>query len=318
MYPGQKNQALTGIWTFLTFLTVGLRLGAQHPDSSSIAGVVFLDSITVTAVRQGWDLNQFILKIKNDQTLYEAFRNLRTMSYQFDYNLSASRRQGKHLTNYSARAFQSWDGQCRTMSVLDEKISGPWKDRHGDYTYFSATLVDRLFLTHGRICTDRTSSPPPITTNLSGREKYINLLKKILFNPGSGEDIPILGREFELFDISKSAYYEHSIRQIELSGQTVLVIRSVLKKGLKPHQENKNIVRELVSYMLKNDNQIIYRTYHLINHSIVLDCDVNIAFEVGQNGEKYFVKQCHLQGYWNFPGKKWEKVTFNIAINPQS
>ncbi len=293
--------------------------GAQYVvDSSSIAGVVFLDSITVTAVRAGWNLDEFILKIKKDESLYEAFRNLRKMNYTFEYQISANRRKGKNAASYVGQFIQNWDGRCRSMYIKSEETKGPWLEPNGDYSFFSATMADRLFLTHGQVCDQvNTSLSDRKSSSSSGREKYVNLLKHILFNPGSGEDIPILGHEFELFDPSNSPYYTHSISQIEWSGQSVIIIHSVLNKGLKPHEERKNIVRELVSYMRKEDKQIIHRSYHLVNHSLILDCDVKISFDVRQHQSSYYVNKCQLEGYWNFPGKKWENASFNISINPQ-
>lgn len=311
------SKASVGTLVWLS-LSVSLCRAQAGVDSSSIAGVVFLDSITVTAIRAGWDLNEFILKIKQDQSLYVAFRNLRKMNYSFEYQISANRRKGKNAASFTAQFLQIWDGRCRSMVLKNEETTGPWLEPNGDYAFFSAKLADRLFLTHGQICdqANRSISEQKVSS-ANGKEKYINLLKRILFNPGNGDDIPLLGHEFELFDPNNSPFYTHSISQIEKSGQPIILIHSTLKKDLKPHEERKNIVRELVSYMRKEDNQIIHRSYHLVNRSFILDCDVTISFDVLEYQSKYYVHKCQLLGYWNIPGKKWENVSFNISIYPQ-
>lgn len=307
----------TTLFLILLSTVLSLRLPAQVLDSSSVAGVVFLDSITVTAVRSGWDLDAFIERVKNDQSLYGAFRNLRGMSYGFDYEVTAQGRKGKKLATASGKAIQQWDGHCRTMHNQEEHITGPWLEPSGEYTHFSASMFDRLFLTHGRVCAGQNTSPARSVESNHGREKYINLLKRILFNPGSGEDIPFLGHEFELFDVKKSTIYQHSISQIDYHGAPVFVVRSILSENINPREKKKNIIRELVSYLRVDDGQVIHRAYHLVNHSLILDCDVNISFTVAQHQTKYFVQSCYLDGYWNFPGKKWEKASFNIQIKPQ-
>ncbi|MEM6700978.1 MAG: hypothetical protein AAF599_21430, partial [Bacteroidota bacterium] len=67
------------VWCFLSLVT---KSSAQEYDP--IVNVIHLDSFVVTATRSGFEVADFVEMVQEDESFYQAFRNLRFLSYQSD------------------------------------------------------------------------------------------------------------------------------------------------------------------------------------------------------------------------------------------
>ena len=72
-----------------------------------------------------------------------------------------------------------------------------------------AKMFDRIFFTHGKICEPLV--PPPISGG-KGIQKHINELKKLMFQPGSPVDVPIIGNRTAIFEPQMRPYYDYALR----------------------------------------------------------------------------------------------------------
>ncbi|HRF78440.1 MAG TPA: hypothetical protein PLB46_17800, partial [Chitinophagales bacterium] len=74
------------------FLLIGLLMlqvnviFAQVDDTTRFEGVITLDSFVLSAVRNGFNVDDFVRFVEEDTTFHQAFRNLR----QVPYNSSAT------------------------------------------------------------------------------------------------------------------------------------------------------------------------------------------------------------------------------------
>ena len=74
----------------------------QSPGTGSLADIVYLDSIVVRATKADFSVPDFIALVENDQSFYQAFRNLRFASYIMETQLDFENRKAKPLVNYAA------------------------------------------------------------------------------------------------------------------------------------------------------------------------------------------------------------------------
>ncbi len=65
--------------TILSFLFLSQLIFAQE----QIVKSVLLDSVTVTGVKDGFDIDEFIHYVKTDTTFYIAFKHLRYYTHQY-------------------------------------------------------------------------------------------------------------------------------------------------------------------------------------------------------------------------------------------
>ena len=70
--------------------------------------------------------------------------------------------------------------------VIEQKTTGDFFDKKGDYNYITGEMYASIFLTKGKICGEdnivagRTFNP----SDKSGMEKHKEQLKMLFFNPG--------------------------------------------------------------------------------------------------------------------------------------
>merc|ERR1712127_631960 len=102
-------------------------MGRDTIEFSSFS--IQLDSLVVTATRKGFDVNDFIKMIQEDESFYKAFRNIRTMTYTSDNDLKMFSKKGKVKASLINTINQTSDGRCRTMKTINPIISGKFYKR---------------------------------------------------------------------------------------------------------------------------------------------------------------------------------------------
>ncbi|MEL7021273.1 MAG: hypothetical protein AAGK47_06690, partial [Bacteroidota bacterium] len=88
--------------------------GRAQVDSTyqGISTVVFLDSFVVTAQRKGFQVDDFIKLVQEDDSFYEAFRNFRFVSADFTNELMFYDKRKKVRATYQSTTRQESDGLC--------------------------------------------------------------------------------------------------------------------------------------------------------------------------------------------------------------
>ncbi|MFK7935500.1 MAG: hypothetical protein AB8G22_18435, partial [Saprospiraceae bacterium] len=193
----------------LPFHSVSAQTDSTH---SPIATVVFLDSFVVTAQRQCFQVNDFVELVQNDESFYEAFKNLRFVTADFNNQIIFYDKDGSIKADYSSLAQQKNKGACRTMKFSEEKTTGNFfkNKRKRNYRYYTAKMYDRVFFTRGRKCGDPFAEG--LKANKKGLNKHINELKKLIFQPGKPVNVPIVGKKTQIFSKEVMPYYNYSIR----------------------------------------------------------------------------------------------------------
>ena len=274
-----------------------------------------LDSLIVTATRKGFDVEDFIKMVQEDESFYKAFRNIRTMSYTSDNNIKMFSKKGKIKASLKNTIQQTSDGRCRTMETVNPIITGKYYKRKKKIRYYTAKMHDRLFFTHGKACESERIEDQEgynYSKNLTGMSKHINELKKLIFYPGQKADVPFIGKKTAIFEEKMAKYYDFSISsQIYKSEIDCYVFLAKVKDGTK---RDKTVIKYMETFFDKNTFQVIARNYHLAHSGTMFDFDVKMDISLKTIDQKYVPEFISYDGQWDVPFHKPEISKFNISF----
>ncbi len=304
---------------FLSIMMCWLGICATSQDSTvtkRIAAHVYLDSVVITASRQGFSVEDFIQLVQKDESLYTAFRNLRTASYEFETSMSFWDRQEKIKASFQSSNKQISDGSCRQMEVIRENASGDFhKGRKQKHRYYTYELYDRVFLTHGIVCEEHRQAPgKDQDRSQPAMESQVGELKTLIFRPGEKSHIPLIGRKTEIFSEDMINCYDFSISSEEYNGKATYVF-AAKEKDMYSDRENKTVFKELITYFSKDDFQVVARKYTLSQKTAAYLFDVTMKVELIEWQGQYFPKKVVYNGTWNIPTKKRESGTFTVHLS---
>lgn len=297
----------------MLFMSVGSPSVAQVDSSyiSEFGGLFHLDSVVVTASRSGFNVDDFIRIIQEDEGLYEHFRDLRFTSYTFSNDIQFFSKKGKSIAQYQSTAQQNSDGECRTMSIFSEVIAGKYykNRRKKKLRYYTSKLYERLFFTEGKVCDTRetpVSQPPP-----SGMAKHVAELKKLIFSPGQKADIPFIGKKTAIFNPNMAKYYDFEIRSETCGvGEECYVFSAKAKSGF----PGKTVIKSLTTYFEKGSLNILGRDYHLKYHSGIYSFDVRMHIDMAPFNGNLLPSVVQYDGSWKIPMKKRERCQFEMKL----
>ncbi len=283
----------------------------QSPNvTKDISAIVFLDSFVVTATKRGFNVEDFIDIVQKDESFYQAFHNLRFQPHKAENQVEIfNRKHAIKAANYHTIE-QFIDGNCRTMQYLKEEIKGKFykKKKIRKHKYYTARMHEQIFLTKGKICGNPNNSS--ITQhNLSGIEKHINELKKLIFQPGKEVDVPFIGGKTAIFEEKMIKHYDFYISSKTFGeDKECYVFRAVVKPET---STNKTIIKYLETYFDKEDFQVVARNYHL-KYDSLFDFDIRMKVSLTQYEGKYLPEKVSYQGNWKIPTQTRERVQFLI------
>jgi hypothetical protein len=182
-------------------------------------------TLTDAIVRNHFDYKDILNRIKQDTSFYKAFKTLRTIGYSSYNYIQMMDENNKLQASLNSKTRQNKIGGCRTMDVLEEKITGNLRNSKGEYNYTTPALYASLFFTKGSICgeTNIVSGKNRKITG-SGIDKAKEQLKMLFFNPGKKiPGIPLVGNKLDLYDASAHELYDYKLDYVDYHGQLVYV-----------------------------------------------------------------------------------------------
>ena len=291
-----------------------LQFFAQNPSiTQDISAIVFLDSFVVTASKKGFAVADFIDIVQQDESFFRAFHNLRFAPHIAKNRVEIfNKKQKIKAANYH-QTQQFMAGNCRTMDYLSEEIKGKYfkNKQKRKHRYYTARMHEQVFLTKGKVCGE-PANPSIASTNLSGIQKHINELKKLIFQPGKEVDVPFVGGKTAIFQKDMLKYYDFYISSKTYKKDTdCFVFQAVAKPE---YRSSKTIIKYLETYFDKTDFQVLARNYHL-KYSSLFDFDVKMKVELTQLGDKYLPALVEYNGNWKIPTQRREIVKFSIDFS---
>ncbi len=268
-------------------------------------------------VRNNFNIGTFIDYVKNDTTFYKAFRNLRILSFSAFNDIRMRDKKGNIQASLLSKTRQIHSGGCRTMQVLEEKTTGNFYTKSGDYNYTSAELYASLFFTSGRVCgeTNIVAGTNFSTRGKSGMDKHKEQLKQLFFNPGTKiSGIPFISNKVALFDENVSKLYDFKIDVKEYLGKSCYVFTIVPRKNLTSSERNNVVIDEMTTWFNAANLEIIARNYSLSFNAGVYDFNVDMEVQLEKIGDVLVPKVLRYTGEWDVIFKKKERAVFTATL----
>ncbi|MEM8526895.1 MAG: hypothetical protein AAGG68_19800 [Bacteroidota bacterium] len=295
-------------WSILLLTLICVLSQTKAQEYDPIVNVIHLDSFVVTATRSGFEVADFVEMVQEDESFYQAFRNLRFLSYQSDNEINIYHKKGKQLAKYEAKIQQNEAKGCRKTKILEEEVSGNYFKKKRRLRYYTADLFDRLFFAHKEICefeTEEVELP-------KGMEKHIQELKKLIFQTGEEADVPFIGKKTAIFEEDMIPYYTYSIESKQYAGNIDCYVFSA--KAKPEFKADKTVIKSLETYFDKENFQVVARNYQLKYEGFAFDFDVTMNIRLRKLGKTYVPTFLSYDGSWKVATQKPEIAKFSASF----
>lgn len=302
------------ILLLLPCLVFSACLTAQNKGDTTIQVDNNFITLSEVVVNNQLDVPYFISRVKNDTTFYKAFKNLRIINYTAINDIRMLGKKGKVEASLRSKTRQLREGNCRTMEILDEIVTGDMYDRDKNFNYYTAQMYASLFFTKGKICgeTNIVKGNEFSADNLKGMEKHKEQLKMLFFNPGRKIDgLPFISNKTAIFDESMANRYDMDIDFKSYNGQPCYVF-SIKAKDNKTHRV---VVEEMVTWFTERDFEIVARNYSLNYDAGVYDFNVKMDVQMVRVGELLVPGLITYNGNWKAIFKKRERGVFTATLS---
>jgi len=282
-------------------------------DTSGIEALGKETTLSEVVIRNGFDVNKFLQRIKYDTTFYKAFRTLHILGFTSLNDIKMRDGDGKLKASLYSKTKQNRTNGCRTMDVLEEKTTGDmYKGR--DLNYYTAELYAGLFFTNGKICGEDNivAGRQRNVKGKSGIEKHKEQLKMLFFNPGQKiPGIPFIGDKVDIFDPSVSKKYDFAIDMDEMSGQQCYIFKIIPK----PDTDRDDIVFDnITTWFNSKTMEIVARNYDLSYDTPIYDFDVHMEVKMTKFEGLLVPELLVYNGNWKVAFKKRERGIFTATI----
>ncbi|MEC5146713.1 hypothetical protein [Chitinophaga sp. 212800010-3] len=285
------------------------QLAAQ--DTAHYRGMtVNLDEVIVQAKRVGFDVNSFIKRVEEDTTFYRAFKNLHVVGFDAINDIRVLGKNGDVRASLFNQTHQEVKGKCLTMQVANEKVTGDFYTRKGNYNYYTAELYAHLFFTKGVVCLDGNGEPPEQGGGSLARHKA--QLKQLVFNPGKPiRGVPIVGQKVAIFNYEVMRFYDFSISaENYVDGTPCYVFTARAKPNLNRIDRADVVIDELVTWFNKDNFEIVGRKYALSYKTMLFDFNVKMNVQMTRFNGLLIPALVTYNGTWNIPFRKRETAVF--------
>jgi len=267
-------------------------------------------------VRNHFDYKAILQRIKEDTSFYKAFKTLRTIGYSSYNHIEMKDKQGKMVASLDSKTRQNHIGNCRTMDVLEEKITGDIRKSDGTYNYTTPSLYASLFFTKGQVCgeTNIVAGKKRVISG-TGIEKAKEQLKMLFFNPGKKiAGIPFVGNKLDLYDEAAHELYEYKLDYVEYHGQLVYIFEVKPKEDLGFFSKNDVVVDQMTTWFNPKTLDVLGRNYSLSYKAGVYDFNVAMEVEMTYFNGQLVPRTLRYKGNWDVLLKKREIGLFTATL----
>lgn len=302
-------------WPLITLLLLFFagNVFAQSFDSSIFQAPIQMDEVVIKAVRDGWDVQGFMRRVRDDTTFYKAFRSLHLVEYTALNDIKVLDSKGHVTASWNCKTRQHIKKGCRSMDLLEEQVTGDFFKRKRVYRYYTAELYASLFFTNGTICGEDDIVKGALQAEKGGQlEKNKYRLKQLMFNPGAKvPGVPLMGDKAQIFEPDIAKMYDFKLSSEIYNNVECYVFSAVPKDKYKD-----DVVYNLfTTWFRKADYAIMQRDYSLSYNPMVYDFDVVMKVKMTSVHGKLLPSFISYDGNWHVFTKKRERVKFTTNIN---
>lgn len=275
-------------------------------------------TLSEVVVRNNFNIVKFIEYVKNDTTFFKAFRNLRVLSFTAYNDIRHLDKKGNIKASLVSKTRQTYANGCRTMDVLEQKVTGDFFDSKGNYNYMTSEMYASLFFTRGKVCGENNivGNRAFSAKGKSGMAKHKEQLKQLFFNPGTRiAGLPFIGNKVALFDEDVSKLYDFLIDRKEYSGQDCYVFTIHPRADLTGGEKDNIVIDEMTTWFNAKTMEIVARNYSLSYKAGIYSFDVSMEAQLEKVGDLLVPKVLRYNGWWDVIFKKKEYTMFTATLN---
>jgi len=302
------------VFVLLLSIIISPRIGLAQDTTLKEEGLNF--TLSDAIVRNHFDYKAILQRIKEDTSFYKAFKTLRTIGYSSYNHIEMKNKEGRMVASLDSKTRQNHIGDCRTMDVLQETVTGDLRKSDGSYNYMTPSLYASLFFTKGQICGESNvvAGKKRVVSGTS-IEKAKEQLKMLFFNPGKKiPGIPFVGNKLDLYDESAHELYDYKLDYVEYQGQLVYMFEVKPKTDLGFFAKNDVVVDQMTTWFNPKTLEVIGRNYALSYKAGVYDFNVSMEVEMTYFNGQLVPKILRYKGNWDVAFKKREIGLFTATL----
>jgi hypothetical protein len=290
-------------------------VSAQKDPYEGLMEAIWLDSMTITAKKMGFDVNNFIEMVREDTSFYQAFKNLRLILHNANHKQEFFNEKGKLIDYYNAKTQLLPSGSCKEIKFISKEKSTTYNKKNGERKYLTAKLYERVFLPSGKICASTNTE----TTNKKNEgiiDYYYGELKRFIFQPGEKANIPMIGNKTALFSEKMRKYYQYGIESKNYSDGTPCYVFTIKEKNAYSDKKSgKTVVKFMETYFSRKDFQVMGREYEVEYPGPFFSFNIRVNVNLDYMGNKQYIPQIvNYSGEWDIPGRKKEIGKFKMEV----
>jgi len=303
-------------YCILFFITLTLYLNTIAQDTTVIWENQKI-TLPEAVVHNNLDYLSILKRIKEDTTFYKAFRSLHIIEFSSYNDIRILNKDGSPKASWYSKSTQHRDNGCRTTEITEQKTTGDFFDKKGDYNYTTGEMYASIFLTKGNVCgeTNIVSGKNFDLSNKSGLEKHKEQLKMLFFNPGKKiPGIPFIGDKLDLYDDHAHKLYDYKLDFIDYKGSYAYVFTIKPKEDLNMFQKGDIVVDEMTTWFDYKTLEVLARNYKLSYKVGIYDFDVNMQVEMTRIGDLLVPQILRYKGNFSVLFKKRERGEFTATL----
>lgn len=312
------QRALTLIALLFTFLFSYAQvkqdsLPGQSNNDTTVKVAENYITLSEIVVNNKLDIPSFIERVKNDTTFYKAFRTLHIVGYTAINDIRMLDKKGNIAASLRSRTKQLRSGDCRSMQVLSQTITGDMYNNNKNFNYYTAQMYAGLFFTKGKVCGEDNivKGRDFSTEGLHGMEKHKEQLKMLFFNPGKKiNGLPFISSKTPIFDKSMADKYDMSIDYRDYGSIPCYLFTIKVKKG----KESDVVIDEMTTWFTNKNFDIVARNYSLNYDAGLYDFKVNMEVQLTKVGDLLVPSVLRYNGNWKALFKKRERGVFTATL----
>ena len=287
-----------------------LSRGQDDPVVKSIQ----LDAVVITAQAAGFDVSDFVRRVREDTTFHKAFLSTRFHPSTVRSEVRVRNKGEKETAAMYRRARLTRNGANARLVVDSAHEEGRLRDRKGAFRFLTVEMYDDVFFPKGAFTANNSVAARKLEVEHGSRfEKYKSELKKFMFDPGTEiASVPFIGDKLALFSPEMAPLYDFRIWSDERDGHACWVFSAEAKPE---HRDGKTVIKTMDTWFDRETNDVLARNYRIAHASLFLDFDITIAVKNTLIKGTLVPVRVDYDGDWDIPFKKRELVRFWLAYS---
>src|SRR6478752_4954092 len=309
-----KSNYASAFFILVVLFFTSLVVSAQDSIVNVEKKVITLKEVVV---HSNLDVPSFVHRVQFDTSFYKAFRNLKVLGYTSLNDIRMMDKDGQETAVLQSRTRQTVKDTCRSMDVLEEKITGDILDKNGNWNYYTVEMYAGLMFAKGIICGENNivKDAEIEARNKTGIAKHKEQLKMLFFNPGKKiPGIPFIGDKIAIFEEDIAKRYDFIIDMEDYQGGNCYVFRIKKRDDLTRSENNDIVINEITTWFNQETMEIVARNYDLSYDAGVYDFDVHMEVQLQHFGDYLVPSLIRYNGNWHVTFKKREKGVFTATL----